>query len=429
MKRKALAAAVVALFATLPCYAGPTADLERKVDQLSEELRALKAELAQMREKAAADAAKAASVPPATVAAPAQTSAPSSAEQTTIFGYGEINYNRPRRDTSQTQADVRRAVIGIGHRFNDKTEFISEFEWEHAVVSAEDQGESEVEQFYVNHHLTDSLDVRGGLFLIPLGLLNERHEPTNYYGVERNFVETAIIPSTWREGGIGLRGTTADLLQWDVGVTTGFNLSKWDPASTEGRESPLGSIHQEMQLAKAHDLSIFGALNYRGIAGLAVGGGLFTGKAGQKTPDFVAQDARVTLWDLHARWNPGPLDLSALYAKGTISGTADLNLTFVGNPTLVPKEFWGWYVQGAYRVWSQGDYSLAPFVRYERFNTAAAFEPLPAGLGVDPAPTESVSTVGVNFKLHPNVVVKVDYQKFRVDNTRDRFDLGLGLAF
>ncbi len=94
-----------------------------------------------------------------------------------------------------------------------------------------------------------------GLFLIPSGLLNENHEPTRFYGVFRNRVETAIIPTTWREGGTLLQGNTDFGLRWDAGLTTGFDLSKWDPTSPEGKESPLGSIHQELALAKASDMS------------------------------------------------------------------------------------------------------------------------------------------------------------------------------
>ena len=405
-------------------------DLLKRIDQMSIELEQLKTQLKQFQEDNAREArvieARTREVPPA---APYAVVPAAGQSQTTVFGYGEINYNRPRRNTAQTQLDVRRAVIGVGHRFNDKTELASEFEFEHAVTSAGDRGEVAVEQLYINHDLTDALDLRAGLFLIPLGFLNERHEPPTYHGVERNFVETAIIPTTLREVGVGLRGTTADFLQWDLGLTTGPDLSKWDAASSDGRVSPLGSIHQEGQLAKAKDLQVYGALNYRGIPGFVAGGGFTTGKIGQGQPGFLAVNARATLWDVHTNWKPGNWDLTVLYAKGTISNTQDFNLSVVGQPTPIPKEFWGWYTQIAYRLWSQGDYSLSPFVRYERFNTAAKYEQLPPGLGIKPSPTESVTTVGANFKVHPNVVFKADYQKFKVDNTRDRFDLGIGFLF
>src|SRR5437660_2789266 len=166
---------------------------------------------------------------------------------TTLTSYGEIAYSRPRNDVNQTTEDLVRAVIGFGHRFDDKTRVYGEFEWEHAVTSADDHGETAVEQLYVERKLTDHFGARAGLMLIPLGFLNESHEPTAYYGVFRNFVETAIIPTTWREGGVALYGDTDAGIN---GVTTGFDLPKWDPTSNEGRESPLGSIHQELQLAR-----------------------------------------------------------------------------------------------------------------------------------------------------------------------------------
>jgi hypothetical protein len=348
----------------------------------------------------------------------------------TVFtGYGEVNYNRPVRNASGAQTDLRRAVIGIQHRFDEKTKVVAEFEWEHGVVSAEDQGESEIEQLYVEREFNNGLRGKAGLFLMPVGLLNQTHEPTAYYGVERNFVETAIIPTTWREAGVGLSGEFGNGFTWDTGLTTGFDLTKWDAASSEGRESPLGAIHQEGQLAKSRDLQVHGALNWRGYPGLLVGGSVFTGKAGHATTDFAANDARVTLAELHTRYTPGAWDLSALWAYGRISNTEALNATFVGNPTPVPSSFAGWYLQAAYKLWQDADYALSPFARFESFNTARTYASQPAGLGVPTTPYERVATVGANLMVAQGVVLKADYQKFRQDKSRDRVNLGVGFSY
>ena len=425
----ALAAIATGVFAATPAYADEAA-LARELAALRAEVGALKAEVEQLR---AAPAANATAVTVPTASAIAVSAAPPAAgadsESTRLWGYGELNYTRPTHDASGAQADLRRAVIGFSHAFDPDTHVYGELEWEHAVVSAEDSGESEVEQLYVEHQLRPEVAVRAGLALIPLGLLNEHHEPGSYYGVERNFVETLIIPSTWREGGLSLLGSTESGLSWNVGLTTGFDLGKWDPASQDGRESPLGSIHQELQLAKAHDPSIYAAANWQGVPGLSVGGGVFTGDIGQGQKDFLARDARLVLAEGHVRWQPGPFDVSALYARGTISDTEALNLSFVGNPTPVPKSFWGGYVQGAWRAWQRGDSTLAPFLRYERFNTAASYAALPPGPGVPTAETERVWTVGLNYWLTPGVVFKVDYQDFKADTLGDRFNLGVGYQF
>jgi Phosphate-selective porin O and P len=414
-------------------------ELIRKVDQLADELTKVKDQLKQMQEERAATPAPAAA--PAAVAAPLPaTSAPATASArepgsvtiapsepaTVLFSYGEINYNRPTKHTEDTEVDVRRFVLGFQHRFDEKNKVVTELEVEHAVSSADDPGEVEVEQAYVEHMLNPKWSVRGGLFLIPAGLLNEKHEPTAYYGVERNFVETAIIPTTWREAGAEFIGNFDNGLTLQTGLGTGFNLNKWDAASTEGAESPLGSIHQEAALAKGHDLSVFAALNWRGIPGLQLGGSIFTGEA---TQGQATTDSRVTLWDLHARWTPGLWDLSALYARGTISNTAALNTPLVGNPTLIPESFDGWYTQAAYRVWSRGDYALTPFVRWEQFNTARSFADIGAGFTPEPGVTERVITVGANFQVTPGIVLKADVQRFREVEDNNRFDLGLGWSF
>ncbi|MGK5037416.1 hypothetical protein [Janthinobacterium sp. LB3P118] len=435
MSKNLIAAALAAAFLAvpLPALAGEP-ELLQRIEKMAAELEQLKSELKASVKKTDIVEQRQQALTAQVAAAPApQAAAPvvSAAGPATVFtGYGEINYNRPSKDASAAQSDVRRAVIGIQHRFDEKTKVVAEFEWEHAVVSADDKGESEVEQLYVEREFGNGLRGKAGLFLMPVGLLNTNHEPTAYYGVERNFVETAIIPSTWREVGLGLSGEFANGLSWDAGVTTGFDLSKWQSgADGEGRESPLGSIHQEGQLAKSRDLSMHGALNWRGVPGLLLGGSVFTGKAGHKTEGFAANDARITLFDLHGRYTPGHWDLSALYARGQISHTDAINETNVGAPNPLPSVFAGWYLQAAYQLLKAGDYTLSPFLRYEQYNTAKSYAAVPQGLGIAAGADEKVTTIGANLKLGEGVVLKADYQKFREDNTRDRLNLGVGFSY
>ena len=369
-----------------------------------------------------------------------------------LWGYGEIYYSRQSRDTSRTTADLARAVFGIGYRFDDKTEFNSEYEVEHAVASSEDAGEFEVEQFYVDRQLIDKATLRAGLFLMPFGFINEHHEPTNFYGMQRNFVETLIIPSTWREGGLSFHGDFDFGVAWSAGVTTGVNLAAWDfapefPQYTTALElanngpAPLQATHQELSLASARHLSQYVALNYFGLPGLDVGGAVFTGKA-EPAPG-QAGDSRVTLWEGHARWTPGKFDLSALYAHGSISNVADVNIANPGSPNPIPSDFYGYFVQAAYQAWEYGDYRLNPFVRWEYYDMGSkysgAFPQIPQGtvplsdspgdFGTWPSNRDRVWTTGVNFYVTPHVVFKADYQWFDINKAFNRFDLGLGLNF
>lgn len=375
-----------------------------------------------------------------------------------LWGYGELYYARPSRVPSKAQADLARAVFGMGYAFDSKTEFNSEFEVEHAVSSANDVGEFEVEQFYVDRQLSDAVAVRAGLFLMPFGLLNEQHEPTNFYGMQRNFVETLIIPSTWREGGFNLHGDIALGLRWNAGLTTGMDLSKWNYspefpqyATALGLASsgaaPLQSTHQELALANAHDLSQYLALGYYGVPGLTLGAAISTGKAVKAQVPADAPkpgDERVTLWEAHARWTPAKFDLSALYAHGSIGNLAAANAANPGSPNPIPSAFYGYFAQAAYGLWEDGDYRLAPFVRWERYDMGSRYagttgpvistgfiqlSATPGDYGYWPQNHDRVWTVGANFYTTPHVVLKADYQRFRVNADFNRVDLGLGVNF
>jgi hypothetical protein len=296
-------------------------------------------------------------------------------------------------------------------------------------VSSEDQGEAEIEQAWVNYKLSDSVNFKGGLFLIPIGILNETHEPPTYYGVQRNQVETRIIPTTWRELGVGTHGVFGDGLRYDVGVTTGFDSGKLDDPTTGIR-----SAHQEGQLANARDLAVYGALNYR-RPGLLVGGGVFSGNTGQNgasNPALQGVAARFTMWDVHAQYRVAGLDLQALYSSGTL-GDADkvTAALFAADPTTAfaaPKSMKGWYAQAAYHVYKRGNFDVAPFVRYERLDIDQA-EDTANGLLQDPNNHERIKVAGVNVWIHPQVVLKADVQWYATDKTQNRFDIGAGFMF
>jgi hypothetical protein len=397
-----------------------------------------------------------ASALPTTVAGPGNSLAALGAVR--LWGYGEVYYTDPTSARNESQFDLARAVLGIGYSFDERTEFNSEFEVEHAVASASDVGEFEVEQFYVDRRLSEAVSVRAGLFLMPFGFLNEHHEPTNFYGMQRNFVETLIIPSTWREGGFNLHGDTAAGFGWNVGLTSGFDLSKWTFAYAlppyrnalgleDSNIAPLQATHQELALANGRYLSQYLALSYYGVPGLTLGAAVSTGQA---VPVPAAANApapgtpRVTLWEAHARWAPARWDLSALYARGTISNTALANAANPGSPNPLPAAFYGYYLQGAYELWQRGEYRLNPFARLERYNMGESYQgtsgpvippglvPLsaaPGDLGLWPQNHDRVWTVGANFYVGPHVVLKGDYQWYQQNVNFKRFDLGLGVAF
>ncbi len=456
--RTPIAVALITLFSAVaacpavaasPPAGASTQQIEQQIDRLSQQLDALKAQLKQVQSQ---NEALAAQQQQQAVLAQQASAAPSGgglSDKLSLWGYGEIYYSHPVHKPELTTADLARAVFGIGYTFDERTVFDSEFEVEHAVSSADDPGEFEVEQFYVDRQLNDWASVKLGLFLMPFGLLNEHHEPTYFYGVQRNFVETLIIPSTWREGGVGFHGSTQSGIGWDFGLTTGFDLSKYDinpedPLYTSALDleeaSPLQATHQELALASAQHLSQYLALNYHGIPGLLVGSAVFTGIAQRPSQPPGLPDSRITLWEAHARWTPGAADLSAVYARGAISDTAAYNLANPGASNPLPSAFHGYYVQAAYDLWRRGDRRFAPFLRWEHYDVGASYDGIPAGFptvpagptstgGAWPQPHDDVWTVGANSYLNRNIVLKADYQSFRTNRDLTRFDLGLGLTF
>jgi hypothetical protein len=449
--RTALNAGLLGLMlATGSAHAVTLEDLAKRIEVLENQNAALLAKVDKL--EAAQSQAAASAQPQAQAVERDQRSADSAVgvaaqaapePATTVSSYGEMGYTRPSKAPEDTNVSVGRAVIFIGHRFDDTTKMVGEFEWENAITSASDSGEAEVEQLYVEHAFANGWRGTAGLYLMPAGLVNQNHEPTSYYGVFRPDVDTKIIPSTWREVGLGLSGTTELGLTWEAGLTTAQDLTKWDPASDEGRvRGPLQAIHGEGQFALARDLGVHGALNWRG-PGALFGASVFTGKIGQEQPEFPGNDSRLVLWEVHARYELGGWDLAAECARGTISNTEALNASFLAsgtaNPTLVPALFYGGYVQAAYRLWQGRQFRLVPFARYEILNTAADYGALNGSEGALVQPNEEIGTLGASLFVGDGVVLKADYRHYRNDSLPspippgftkgNSLNLGVGYSF
>ena len=425
MKHSTLALALAAALANTPAFG--QASVEDKLQILQQEIDDLKAQA----RRAAPPAQQPAAPYSPDYSSPLGRSLSLGSGGTNITGYGEVGYSKFRQSGNAT-ADLQRFVFGFNHRFDERLTFHSEIEIEHAVVSSGDNGEAEIEQAWLNYKASDAANVKGGLFLIPLGILNETHEPPTYYGVQRNQVETRVIPTTWRELGAGVHGVVGEGLRYDAGITTNFDSGKLDDPSTGIR-----SGHQEGQLATARNLAAYGALNYR-RPGLLVGAGVFTGNTGQNgasNPALQGVSARLTLWDVHAQYRVAGLDLQALYAAGSLGDSDKLNAAILANavangttPFAAPKTIRGGFVQAAYHAYKRGNFDIALFVRYEGVDIKQQEDPA-SGQLQDPNNIERIKTFGVNFWVHPQVVLKADVQRYATNKSQDRFDLGLGFMF
>lgn len=340
-------------------------------------------------------------------------------------GYGEMlaeNYASENESGAggapTTRIDFLRAVLYTGYRFNDRFIFNSELEVEHA-------NEIFVEFAYVDFRASNNVTLRGGLVLIPLGLVNEFHEPNVFFGARRPETETRIIPTTWRENGGGILASVGRV-NFRAFVTNGFNGAGFTSAGLRGGR-------QRGIQARAANLAFSGRVDVTLVPGVFAGGGLYTGGSGQEQIVLLGQqiDLDTTVAELHGQAQIRGVDVRALYARATLddAGAASLALRL---PVTAPlaETMEGGYVQLGYNVLSQFSARMAatPYVRYEHVDTQ---HEVPAGFQRDLSRDGRFTTFGIDFKPIPNVVVKTEYQWITsaAGTGRNQFNLNLGYSF
>lgn len=345
-------------------------------------------------------------------------------------GYGEAIYqnlakrnDNGNRVTSRDTADLLRIILYTGYKFSDRVIFNSELEVEHAYTSL--GGEVEVEFAYLDYLVRPNLGIRSGLVLIPMGFTNELHEPTTFLGSRRTLVDRSIIPTTWRELGVGAFGDNGPIA-WRAYLVTGMNASRFTSAGIRGGR---GSGAQ----ALAEDFALTGRLDWSPVEGSTIGASAYSGNSGQGA--IVAGEeleARVTLWDVHAETRFRGVWLRGVFARGTIDDAARINVqNNLTGANGVGEGFGGWYAEAGYDLAALrgfGERSITPFVRYERLDTHRG---VPTGFTRNRALDQTIKTFGVQWKPIAQTVVKADYQN--VDNAAgtgtNQWNLAIGYIF
>jgi DtxR family Mn-dependent transcriptional regulator len=345
--------------------------------------------------------------------------------RTNLSGYMDFHYNKP--EFADGTLDFHRFVLLVTHSFSDRIRFVSEVEIEHALVEgAEDKGELELEQAYVDFLLTRGFNVRAGMMLMPVGIINERHEPPVYYGVERPFVDTVIVPTTWFETGVGIHGEVGRGWRYRAFVTAPLNAAEFNA------EDGLREGVQKGAEANAGRIATTGRLEYVGLRGFTLGASWWAGRSGfEFRPRF---DVPVTVAEADARYSRNRFEGRLQVAQVWVDNAGLLNDALtrrVGVDPNIGRVLRGFYAEGGYRLIEgarAGD--VGAFARYENFDTQYR---MAAGGVRLPQFDRDAWVFGATYWPDPDVAIKADYSVVRnrsaVFLAPNSFNLGLGWWF
>jgi hypothetical protein len=341
-----------------------------------------------------------------------------------ISGYMDFHFNKP--EAGDGQLDFHRFVVIFSHSFSPRIRFVAELEIEHALVEGlEEKGAVELEQAYVDFLLTRGFNVRAGMLLVPIGIVNERHEPPVFNGVERPFVDTVIIPSTWFEAGAGVHGEVGRGLRYRAYVMAPLDAAKFSA------EEGIREGRQEGSQSNVRNVAFAGRAEYIGVPGLTLGASVWTGKSSFSIPRL---DSNVWIGEIDARFKHDRLELRSEFARVSIGDAERLNDAIrlqAGVSPNIAQGLRGFYGEAGYRVWASGPArDLVAFVRYENFDTQFR---MPPGFVPLKQFDRDAWVIGATYYPDPDVAVKVDYVSQRnqssIVTSPNSFNIGIGWWF
>ena len=343
-------------------------------------------------------------------------------DHVTIFGYGELHYNNPIGTSQGDQFDFHRFVIGVGAEFTDWLIFESEIDFEHAAQDLE------LEIAFLDFLVLPEFNVRTGVVLAPVGFLNEHHEPTLYYSVERPLFDTIVIPTSWSGAALGFHGETDFGLEYRTYV-----MQSLDATGFSGSEGLRGGVLPTDE-APGTDVAGTARIAYNGVSGLQVGASVWVGATAQGNP--LIDTGLVTIAEGDIRYSIEGVELTFAGAWTFIQDASGINNAIIAqDPTFtdfVASQIVGGYAELAYHVfhqlWPTSPVDIVVFGRHERINTQ---HKMPAGFASDPANNQRRTTVGLAVYPIKQVAIKFDYSFNRNDagTGQDQFDAGIAFVY
>jgi hypothetical protein len=349
-------------------------------------------------------------------------------ETTSVGGYGEVHYTNASGPDTPGQVNVRRFVLYLAHSFSDRLAFRSELELEDAKLEGgEEGGEVALEQLYLDYLISPAVTLRAGLLLPPVGIVNEFHEPPTFNGVDRPSFDREVLPTTWRELGVGAVGVIpgSSGLSYRMYLVNGLRADGFDAASG------IRGGRQEGKEASFANPSLTGRLEWA-RPGLRLGGSFWYGGSANQDPALGTGsfDNAVALVSADARYDVGPLMFRGVVANISIADAESINAAY---GTGVGSRITGGYAEAAYNLLSviapASTQRLNAFLRYEHFDTQAD---VPDGVVKDDALARRITTMGLSYKPVYNVVFKSDYQLQRTKSDvgeGEILSLGVGYQF
>ena len=337
----------------------------------------------------------------------------------------DFQYRKP--EFQDGVLDFRRFVLLVTHQFSDRIRFVSELELEHAFVEGlVEAGELELEQAYLDFLLSRAFNVRAGILLVPVGIINERHEPPVYYGVERPMVDTFIVPTTWFEVGAGVHGEVGRGWRYRVYAVSPLNAALFSP------EEGVREGRQKGSETNAGRAAATGRLEYVGLRGLTAGASFWVGDSGfEFRPVF---DVPVRLFAADARYARRGMELRAQFVDVSVSNAAQLNSALthrIGVDPNIGSGMRGALLEASHRFYSNPRLGeIGAFVRYDKANTQSR---MPAGAVPLLQFDRDAFVVGATYWPEPDIAVKMDYviarNRSSVIAAPNSFNIGLGWWF
>ncbi|MBS1576257.1 MAG: hypothetical protein JST09_13215 [Bacteroidetes bacterium] len=336
-------------------------------------------------------------------------------QSTVISGYGEAHYSLDtRRKTSE--ATLKRVVLFVGHKFNNKISLFTEMELEDALVVGElgDEGGAgkggiSMEQAFLKFNLNPTTYIVAGLFIPRMGFLNENHLPTTFNGVDRPFLEELVIPTTWREIGVGLYGTFKNVpgLNYSLALTNGLNSSAFENGSGIRNGRQLGSKASGLAMAASGSL-LYYINNFRIQASAYIGGSTAVERrvADSLQLNSGAFGNPVILYEANAQYSNNGWNVRLIGTSISIKDAANINKAYANN---TPNNLYGGYWEAGYNLFYKkykDEKALILFGRYEYMDLSAK---IPSSGVKNDANKQQYIIAGLTFKPIRGVAIKADY--------------------